>query len=72
MTLMSNAVNVEGAAVDADLVICAVLIPGAKAPCLITYTHVLQMDPGSALVVVTVGYAEASRPTTHHAPRVSR
>ena len=71
-TLMSNAANIEGAVGDADLVICAVLIPGAKTPRLITRGHLSRMEPGSALVDVAVdqgGCAETSRPTTHHAPR---
>ena len=71
-TLMSNAANVEGAVAEADLVICAVLIPGAKTPRLITRDHLRNMETGSALVDVAVdqgGCAETSRPTTHHAPR---
>ena len=71
-TLMSNAANIEHAVAEADLVICAVLIPGAKAPQLVTRQHLRQMDPGSALVDVAVdqgGCAETSRPTTHHDPR---
>lgn len=56
----------------AELVICGVLIPGAKTPRLTTRKHLRQMEPGSALVDVAVdqgGCAETSRPTTHHAPR---
>ena len=71
-TLMSNAANIEGAVSDADLVICAVLIPGGKTPRLISRKHLRQMEPGSALVDVAVdqgGCAETSRPTTHHEPR---
>ena len=71
-TLMSNTANVEGAVREADLVICAVLIPGAKTPRLVTRAHLRQMEPGSALVDVAVdqgGCAETSRPTTHHDPR---
>ena len=71
-TLMSNAANIEEAVGDADLVICAVLIPGAKTPRLITRGHLARMEPGSALVDVAVdqgGCTETSRPTTHHAPR---
>ena len=71
-TLMSNAANIESAACEADLVICGVLIPGAKTPRLITRTHLRQMEPGSALVDVAVdqgGCAETSRPTTHREPR---
>jgi alanine dehydrogenase len=72
-TLMSNAANIEGAAVDdADLVICAVLIPGAKTPRLVSRNHLRRMEAGSALVYGEVdqsGCAETSRPTTHHDPR---
>lgn len=71
-TLMSNDANLEGAAAEADLVIGAVLIPGAKTPRLLTREHLTQMEPGSALVDVAVdqgGFAETSRPTTHHDPR---
>ena len=71
-TLMSNAANIEEAVGEADLVICAVLIPGAKTPQLIRRKHLIAMEPGSALVDVAVdqgGCAETSRPTTHHDPR---
>ena len=53
-TLMSNAANIEGAVVDADLVICAVLIPGAKTPRLVSRNHLRRMEAGSALVDVAV------------------
>ena len=71
-TLMSNTANIEGAVSEADLVICAVLIPGAKTPRLVTRAHLRQMEGGSALVDVAVdqgGCAETTRPTTHHDPR---
>ena len=71
-TLMSNAANIEGAVRDADLVICAVLIPGAKTPRLVAREHLRQMEDGSALVDVAVdqgGCAETSRATTHRDPR---
>ncbi len=71
-TLMSNAANIEEAVREADLVICAVLIPGAKAPRLVTRRHLRAMQSGSALVDVAVdqgGCAETTRPTTHHDPR---
>ena len=70
-TMMSNAANFEGAVREADLVICAVLIPGAKTPRLISRSHLRQMEAGSALVDVAVdqgGCAETTRPTTHHNP----
>ena len=71
-TLMSNEVNIESAVAEADLVIGAVLIPGAKAPRLITRKLLGAMEPGSALVDVAVdqgGCAETTRATTHHDPR---
>ena len=71
-TLMSNAANIEGAVSEADLVICAVLIPGGKTPRLVARGHLRQMEDGSALVDVAVdqgGCAETSRPTTHRDPR---
>ncbi len=71
-TLMSNAANIEGAVASADLVLCSVLIPGARTPRLVTRAHLAQMEPGSALVDVAVdqgGCAETTRPTTHHDPR---
>ena len=71
-TLMSNTANIEGAVASADLVLCSVLIPGARTPRLVTRAHLAQMEPGSALVDVAVdqgGCAETSRPTTHHDPR---
>ena len=71
-TLMSNTANIEESVATADLVICGVLIAGAKTPRLITRKHLRQMEPGSALVDVAVdqgGCAETSRPTTHHTPR---
>ena len=49
-TLMSNRANVEEEVVDADLVIGSVLIPGAKAPKLISRSLVQRMKPGSAFV----------------------
>ncbi|HEX9843605.1 MAG TPA: alanine dehydrogenase [bacterium] len=55
----------------ADLVIGAVLLPGARAPHLITRAHLRSMQPGSVLVDVAIdqgGCAETSRPTTHHEP----
>jgi len=71
-TLMSNEVNIESAVAEADLVIGAVLIPGAKAPRLITRQLLRSMERGSAFVDVAVdqgGCAETTRPTTHHDAR---
>ncbi len=54
-----------------DLLIGAVLLPGAKAPKLIRREMLRRMRPGSVLVDIAIdqgGCAETSRPTTHHAP----
>ena len=70
-TLTSNRANVEEEVVDADLVIGAVLIPGAKAPKLISRSLARRMKPGSALVDISIdqgGCAETSRPTTYREP----
>jgi alanine dehydrogenase len=70
-TLMSNRANVEEEAVEADLVIGSVLIPGAQAPKLISRALVKRMKPGAAFVDISIdqgGCAETSRPTTHDQP----
>jgi alanine dehydrogenase len=70
-TVASNAYEVERAVLDADLVIGAVLIPGAKAPTLISNELVSRMKPGSVLVDISIdqgGCFEDSRPTTHAEP----
>ena len=73
-TVASNAYEVEKAVLDADLVIGAVLVPGAKAPKLISNELVSRMQPGSVLVDISIdqgGCFEASRPTTHDNPTYS-
>jgi alanine dehydrogenase len=70
-TVASNAYEIEKAVLDADLVIGAVLVPGAKAPTLITDELVARMKPGSVLVDISIdqgGCFEDSRPTTHADP----
>ncbi|WP_406068440.1 alanine dehydrogenase [Micromonospora sp. NBC_01638] len=70
-TVASNAYEVERAVLDADLVIGAVLVPGAKAPKLISNELVSRMKPGSVLVDIAIdqgGCFEDSRPTTHADP----
>ncbi|MEV4721308.1 alanine dehydrogenase [Micromonospora noduli] len=70
-TVASNAYEVERAVLDADLVIGAVLVPGAKAPTLISNELVSRMKPGSVLVDIAIdqgGCFEDSRPTTHADP----
>ena len=70
-TVASNAYEVERAIIDADLVIGAVLVAGAKAPTLVTNEQVSRMKPGSVLVDISIdqgGCFEDSRPTTHADP----
>ena len=70
-TVASNAYEIERAVLDADLVIGAVLVPGAKAPKLVTNELVSRMKPGSVLVDISIdqgGCFEDSRPTTHADP----
>jgi alanine dehydrogenase len=70
-TVCSNTYEIERAVIDADLVIGAVLVPGAKAPILISDDLVAQMKPGSVLVDISVdqgGCFESTRPTTHAEP----
>ena len=70
-TVASNAYEVERACLDADLVIGAVLVPGAKAPTLVSDELVGRMKPGSVLVDIAIdqgGCFESSRPTTHAEP----
>lgn len=71
MTIMSNRANIEEEALRADLLICTVLVAGARTPRLVPESLVKRMRPGSALVDVAIdqgGCAETSRPTTHHDP----
>ncbi len=70
-TVTSNAYELERAVLDADLVIGAVLVPGAKAPTLVSNELVSRMKPGSVLVDIAVdqgGCFEDTRPTTHDDP----
>ena len=70
-TVTSNAYEVEKAIADADLVIGAVLVPGAKAPTLVTNEQVSAMKPGSVLVDISIdqgGCFEDSHATTHTDP----
>ena len=70
-TQMSNNYNIRKAILDTDLIIGAVLIPGAKAPHLITRDMLKLMRPGTVLVDVAVdqgGCIETCTPTTHEAP----
>ena len=70
-TLFATAHAIEAAVLAADLVIGAVLVPGAAAPRLVTREMVRGMRPGSVLVDIAIdqgGCFETSRPTTHSAP----
>jgi alanine dehydrogenase len=70
-TLTSNRFAVEEAAREADLVVGAVLVPGARAPKLISNDLVKEMRPGSVLVDIAIdqgGCFADSRPTTHAEP----
>jgi alanine dehydrogenase len=68
---MSNRANIEEEVTAADLVISSVLVPGARAPKLLTRALFRAMKPGAAFVDISIdqgGSAETSRPTAHHAP----
>jgi alanine dehydrogenase len=70
-TLFATAEGIERAVVSADLVIGAVLVPGAAAPKLVSREMARQMRPGSVLVDIAIdqgGCFEDSRPTTHDQP----
>ncbi|MFZ5749801.1 MAG: alanine dehydrogenase [Pseudomonadota bacterium] len=70
-TLYANDGNIAEQAMEADMVIGAVLIPGAAAPKLISRAQLATMKPGAALVDVAIdqgGCFETSRPTTHQDP----
>jgi len=70
-TLYSNEANLDDLMPDCDLLIGAVLLPGAKAPKLITREMLRKMKPGSVMVDISIdqgGCAETSRPTTHLDP----
>ncbi len=70
-TVASNAYEIDRAIADADLVIGAVLVPGAKAPTLVTNEQVARMKPGSVLVDISIdqgGCFQDSHPTTHADP----
>jgi alanine dehydrogenase len=70
-TVASNAYEVERAVLGADLVIGAVLLPGAKAPKVVSNDLVKRMKPGSVLVDIAIdqgGCFEDSHPTTHADP----
>lgn len=70
-TVVSSAYEVERACLEADLVVGAVLVAGAKAPTLVSHDLVSRMKPGSVLVDIAIdqgGCFEDSRATTHAEP----
>ncbi len=70
-TLFATGEAIEHAVLNADLVIGAVLIPGAAAPKLVTHEMIRRMRPGSVVVDIAIdqgGCFETSRPTTHSHP----
>jgi alanine dehydrogenase len=70
-TLASNSSNIESTLANADLVIGAVLVPGARAPCLVTRDMIGKMRKGSVIVDVAIdqgGCVETSLPTTFEKP----
>ena len=71
VTMMSNPYNILKAIRKADIVIGAVLIPGARAPHLVTREMLKEMKPGSVIIDVSVdqgGCVETCKPTTHENP----
>ena len=70
-TLYSNTQNIEDCVINSDLVIGAVLVPGAKAPKLVTRDMISKMEKGSVVVDIAVdqgGCIETCHPTTHQDP----
>ena len=70
-TLFATTEAIEREVLHADLVIGAVLVPGAAAPKLVTREMIRRMRPGSVLVDIAIdqgGCFESSRPTTHSQP----
>ena len=70
-TVAATGHEIERAALGSDVVIGAVLIPGAKAPMLVSDALVARMRAGAVLVDIAVdqgGCFESTRPTTHHDP----
>lgn len=70
-TFLSTRANIEAAVTQADMVIGAVLVAGAKAPTLVTKELVAEMKKGSVIVDVSIdqgGCIETSRPATHDDP----
>ena len=70
-TLVENSITIENSVINADLVVGAVLVPGGRAPCLVTRDMISKMRKGSVIVDVAVdqgGCCETTKPTTHTDP----
>ena len=70
-TQYSDPISIERAVLESDLVIGAVLLPGARAPRLVTEAMIKNMEPGSVIVDVSIdqgGCVETARPTYHDNP----
>ncbi len=70
-TIFSNSSNIEDCVINSDLVIGAVLVPGAKAPKLVTRDMISKMQKGSVVVDIAVdqgGCIDSCKPTTHENP----
>ncbi len=70
-TLKSHSQNIEDSVIESDVVIGSVLIPGAKAPRLVTRSMVSKMEKGSVIIDVAIdqgGCVETCKPTTHDNP----
>lgn len=70
-TLLATRLATEEAITEADIVVGAVLVPGAAAPKLVRHEHLASMRPGAVLVDISIdqgGCFETSRPTTHQEP----
>ncbi len=70
-TLISNEGNIEEEILKADLVICSILVPGARAPKLMSRDLIKRMKSGSAIIDISIdqgGCCETSSPTTHENP----
>ena len=75
MTLASTRLAVERAVAEADLVICAVLVPGGRAPVVVSEAMIVGMRPGSVIVDVAIdqgGAVEGIRETSHAEPVYER
>ena len=70
-TQYSDPLSIEKAVLESDLVVGAVLLPGARAPRLVTESMIKRMEPGSVIVDVSIdqgGCVETARPTYHDNP----